>query len=473
MIGVLLLGAMAVAPRLSTARQAAAFEVQMRRVETLVQLARILTEEQLPLQLQATGRTFGVDSSVMSSLLGYDPAVRSLETARATDTFIAANSSDALVRETGVKVKEIRDRVAAKSISEAELYSGFRGIVERLIGVWVEEGAEVNNISGRGADEMRMALEAVRAAVAFSNNINEQYTVLFSLVTVDKSDTQRNRKLQNELLELFTREDVNHGQLVQFARKRSELVEKVVQGEHAETVRSMIQLMVENKVDVTGLGALRLVPLVQAGTDRALDIEELVAIVLADALEQSSTLRTNARNDLALAVAASLLVGLASFLFAGIVSRRLSASLAAVSKKAKQIANGDLSFDATDAAGPLEIVTMHQVMDDLVQNLRIVQRQSTALANGSLDDEALSLPAPGPLGAALQASVQRLARSMREREELQEQLSHQATHDPLTGLPNRAAAVFTIEQALARSHRSDTNMAVFFVDLDDSRSTFT
>jgi diguanylate cyclase (GGDEF)-like protein len=43
---------------------------------------------------------------------------------------------------------------------------------------------------------------------------------------------------------------------------------------------------------------------------------------------------------------------------------------------------------------------------------------------------------------------------------------HQATHDPLTGLPNRSLVVDRLDQALARSSRSGGRVTVLFADLD-------
>ena len=53
-----------------------------------------------------------------------------------------------------------------------------------------------------------------------------------------------------------------------------------------------------------------------------------------------------------------------------------------------------------------------------------------------------------------------------ERARLQEELSHQAFHDALTGLPNRALLNDRVGHALARSLRAGRPMAVIIVDLD-------
>src|SRR5262249_30704907 len=45
-------------------------------------------------------------------------------------------------------------------------------------------------------------------------------------------------------------------------------------------------------------------------------------------------------------------------------------------------------------------------------------------------------------------------------------LSHQALHDPLTGLPNRTLFTDRLEQALARGRRSGARLAVVFIDVD-------
>ena len=54
-----------------------------------------------------------------------------------------------------------------------------------------------------------------------------------------------------------------------------------------------------------------------------------------------------------------------------------------------------------------------------------------------------------------------------EREKIEETLRHQAFHDPLTGLPNRALFTEHLEHAIARANRDENYMfAVLFLDLD-------
>ena len=67
---------------------------------------------------------------------------------------------------------------------------------------------------------------------------------------------------------------------------------------------------------------------------------------------------------------------------------------------------------------------------------------------------------------AERALVGDLKSALGHRRKAEEALAHQALHDTLTGLPNRALLLDRLTQAIARSRRHETETAVLFLDLD-------
>ena len=64
------------------------------------------------------------------------------------------------------------------------------------------------------------------------------------------------------------------------------------------------------------------------------------------------------------------------------------------------------------------------------------------------------------------ASVMNVAHDITERRQHEMAIEHQATHDLLTGLPNRALFLDRLAQAIRRAERHSDRLAVMFVDLD-------
>ena len=172
--------------------------------------------------------------------------------------------------------------------------------------------------------------------------------------------------------------------------------------------------------------------------------------------ERSADLALVAMGALIAAVLALSLAVTASFLRP---LRRLIDAMRAVGA-------GDLSGEELVSGGPPEVRSASAAFNDVLVNLRLLEGKVEALARADLDDPRLGRSLPGALGRELDDSIGVLAGSIAERAQLQERLEHQATHDPLTGIANRAGARSALEGAAARAHRHGTTLAVAFVDLD-------
>jgi diguanylate cyclase (GGDEF)-like protein/PAS domain S-box-containing protein len=99
-----------------------------------------------------------------------------------------------------------------------------------------------------------------------------------------------------------------------------------------------------------------------------------------------------------------------------------------------------------------------------------VERHETvqSASDGSPIEVSLTFSPIHDNGEAVGISV--VARDISERKHLERQLEHQALHDALTGLPNRALFQDRLDHAIARGKRPVTpgqKLAVLFIDLDD------
>jgi diguanylate cyclase (GGDEF)-like protein len=133
---------------------------------------------------------------------------------------------------------------------------------------------------------------------------------------------------------------------------------------------------------------------------------------------------------------------------------------------AERLSRGQLDTELAEV-GPTELRVGARALKEALASVRIAEAQTVALAEERLDAPVLSERAPGELGKSLQSAVDRLAQSLSERDNFQIRLEHEAAHDELTDLSNRAAILRHLNASIARTSRQKQSIALLFLDVDD------
>jgi diguanylate cyclase (GGDEF)-like protein len=102
------------------------------------------------------------------------------------------------------------------------------------------------------------------------------------------------------------------------------------------------------------------------------------------------------------------------------------------------------------AAPEVAIVILSGLQDELLAIKAVQEGAQDYLIKGRVDSD--------QLGRAINYAI--------ERKQGERGLEHKATHDPLTGLPNRVLFMDRLTHALAWSRRHETTFAILFIDLD-------
>ncbi len=210
------------------------------------------------------------------------------------------------------------------------------------------------------------------------------------------------------------------------------------------------------------------------GVDRAFtaisEISELNSALIAaatdEALTASESLAAEAQRHGLIAAGAMAGVLAVTVAITIAVERSLRRPLQRLHHRAEQLLAGADETEALREVGPKEVRVVTRAFNEFATNLAHIEQQTDALARAELDHISLAQPVVGTIGASLRAAVSRLGESMQHEAAMRARLSHDANHDALTGLLNRAAALNAVRAALARAERTGSRAAVLLVDLD-------
>lgn len=180
---------------------------------------------------------------------------------------------------------------------------------------------------------------------------------------------------------------------------------------------------------------------------------------------QAAEAEERLRTEAGLAAGLSLVAAAGALLVARFVTRPARRLAAA----AHEIQQGYFGVEPVATTGPRELAATAGAFNDMASTLAAVEVQAVALAQDP-DSPVLSEELPGRVGRAMGVALRRLRAAMRLAEQRRQELEEAATHDGLTGLLNRGAAMAMIERDLSLLTRTGGREMALFIDLDALKS---
>jgi diguanylate cyclase (GGDEF)-like protein len=434
----------------------------MERLGKLLVLRSTIESERIPASTMSSAEAFKVPVEMVSVFLGFDPMVETVKARAAVDRLMVSPSPDLV----SIRKDLLRARAAVDAkLPRSVVFEFFSRVADRLKSLAeVELGMLKQSMYGFEGDRLvtRSSLALLGAHDALKQYGNGTLD-LFEMMQApgEAREERRNLAVDEFAVESALRVvDLNAGpntlrvskQLQHDASVRQAMVD----------VREKLQKPPVN----IGLNLMKTAALFSGRLKAGLLYTDLLRTSADEARAIAQEAQQAARKKVETTVLAIAVLSFASIGLALAIARRISNPLKSLAKKADRIGQGTLDEQSLPERGAREVVTVTRAVNELEKIIRTLDKQTSALASGTLDCVALSEPLPGRLGQSVEATMERLSVSIRNREDLQNRLQHQADHDALTALPNRKAVIESLTSALSRSRRRGEPVAVLFIDLD-------
>lgn len=425
-------------------------------LRALVALQSAIYDERTAVEIELRSASFGVPAALGAGLLGItSPA----ETYDVTDA--AAAAARRAPQGIAERIASSRDLSRAGNVAAIGSYDSIdNDIVARI----VFELDTMQEVGIRTADrELVRVLEQLEASVlAFSASTDQSTTLADSWFGTSETRAQSLADLgpQTARFELALA-DIDP----------SSLPEDFGESEAARNVpiATAVAMVMGDGTDAIEPGSLDDLPFIIGVFEASFARNDALSDLVGVNASQVQRTATRIANDNADAFVAALALGAAAILASVLASWRLAGSIAvpmvSVASRTRQLQAGQIEATPLELAGPRELRDVASAINDVSVNLEALEGKLDALARADLDDSSLSEPLPGRLGETLMNSVDTLSASIADRRSLQARLGHQANHDGLTGLANRAAVLEQLSTSLA--HAATAPVGLLFVDLDD------
>ena len=453
-------------------REAAVVDQSVRRLVILTELRARLLDERNWYSAISGLQELGIDSNFLELLFGINLANELAQSQDQVDLLIAEMNTPELVAQL--------ERVRATESNDFKLNAARYTPIETALDN--ESDQAVDRLMERagtldGADELVTSLRILSASTEARQAISDEFTAFFGAqFSSERSTTNR---ISDTMEQRAIRADAE-ADILRLALPGSNAhasIRNIGESPDAAAFDEAVGELLDGRLVPTGVEFTaivddfdQIVENFNASTVSTNLYFSLVEAAGTDALDASDGLSSQANRQQQQALASIGALGLISLIVGAAATQAIRRPVRRLSNVAMRISSGDSHARFSNAGGSVEIRSAGNALDEAAEHLQLAEQQAKALADGDLDHPVLSHQNAGTLGASLQAAVGALATSMQEREEFRRRMTHEATHDGLTGIANRNASLSQLNRGLDRTRRSETSLAVLFIDLDDFKA---
>jgi diguanylate cyclase (GGDEF)-like protein len=444
------------------ARRAAEVERTSERLAGVVRLGYHLVDESSAASIPVAAAGFQLKVGELEHSLGFSVAARKRAAQVAVDNDLAGMDGDRWAAGVARTLAPIRHALDGGSTDIAQIgaYSILlRSVQDRALGLT----RDLDETAVAGSSSVVSDVERLRLAYQALSAATNEFPVYF-LTFLPTGDTYHAREYLAGQHTVYLRsiDELSQSSATELPEWTAFAGNKGTRAFSAGVERAL-----GSPPSTTGALPTALLSMFYAGEKRTALLQALVASSLTAVDQAGRAEAAAARLSFGLTIAGAVLVALLSLLGGWLLARTVGRPLQVLADRARQVSAGQLDPEPVRARGVGEVVAVAEAVNDLVGTMWLLHRQAEALAGGDLADPSLDTAVPGALGASMQRSVERLSDSLAARDELEQRLRHEATHDTLTGLLNRAAATVALDAAVGQARRSGRQFALLLLDVDE------
>lgn len=364
-------------------------------------------------------------------------------------------------------LRRLRTRVDLASIDYEGVAEFFRTTDVAIADAWSTAMVEVDDQADRAAlpAELRRRLRSLRATMAAFTVADERVDHALNLLLYEPTPTRTRL-----LVDASARFDAGFDAALQSASPHVEQTWTRWRTEPAAQ-RTEETIALAERVGLgiePPLGELSPAVLSQGLTDGArwaILLTDIVRAAAVDLEEGASDHASGTARSMAVHLAATAGLIAASLALGALVARSITTPVRRLESAVRRVEAGEFRLDPLPDRGPRELAAVARAVNDMSGTLAAVEGHAVALASDP-GSPVLEDRLPGRTGEAMQAAIDRLRSSIADAEDRRAELTQLASHDALTGLLNRRAALEAMERDLARARRDGSTLLALFLDLD-------